>query len=394
MEQTNEKQGLHILLVLTGGTIGTMADEDGTRRLATEDGMGEPMILTMLRERAPELTLHAKVRVPYQVLSEHVTPAHLKKLADCLREEDLTGNDGVLITHGSDTLAFTAAFLGELMKGCPVPVFLLAAQRPLHDPESNGTENALAAVQLMGARRQQGDAADPEAICVAYRNSDGVMYLHRAEELKQCQPGTDDFYSEGMQAVRMEGGSYRWPEEPAAGGEPDALDEPDVVEDPTAGGEPAAVEDPSAAEDPAAADGQEGMAGTGDYVREGTGGSRKETPVPQQTPQWKVPEFCPEPDVLLLHPYVGIRYDCISLAGIRAVVHTLYHSSTAPKELTGFLDHCREAGVKCYILPCEPADCHYETTAELLEHGAIPIHGMTEESAYMKLLMGRMDPAE
>ena len=358
MEQTNEKQGLHILLVLTGGTIGTMADEDGTRRLATEDGTGEPMILTMLRVRAPELTIHAKVRVPYQVLSEHMTPAHLKKLADCLREEDLTGYDGVLITHGSDTLAFTAAFLGELMKGCPVPVFLLAAQRPLHDPESNGTENALAAVQLMGARRQQGDAADPEAICVAYRNSDGVMYLHRAEELKQCQPGTDDFYSEGMQAVRMEGGSYRWPEEPAA------------------------------------ADGQEGTIGTGDYVREGTGGSRKEAPVPQQTPRWKVPEFCPEPEVLLLHPYVGIRYDCISLTGIRAVVHTLYHSSTAPKELTGFLDRCREAGVKCYILPCKPADCHYETTAELLERGAIPIHGMTEESAYMKLLMGRMDPAE
>ena len=370
MEQTNEKQGLHILLVLTGGTIGTMADEDGTRRLATEDGTGEPMILTMLRVRAPELTIHAKVRVPYQVLSEHMTPAHLTKLADCLREEDLTGYDGVLITHGSDTLAFTAAFLGELMKGCPVPVFLLAAQRPLHDPESNGTENALAAVQLMDARRMQGVAADPEAICVAYRNSDGVMYLHRAEELKQCQPGTDDFYSEGMQAVRMEGGSYRWPEDPAA------------------------VEDPTAAEDPVAADGQEGLAGTGDYVREGTGGSRKEAPVPQQTPRWKVPEFCPEPEVLLLHPYVGIRYDCISLTGIRAVVHTLYHSSTAPKELTGFLDRCREEGVKCYILPCEPADCHYETTAELLEHGAIPIHGMTEESAYMKLLMGRMDPAE
>ena len=89
----------------------------------------------------------------------------------------------------------------------------------------------------------------------------------------------------------------------------------------------------------------------------------------------------------MLHPYVGIRYDCISLKGVRAVLHTLYHSSTAPKELAGFLDHCKEAGVPCYILPCDPENYHYDTTAELLTHGAIPLSGMTEERAYMRLLL-------
>ena len=69
------------------------------------------------------------------------------------------------------------------------------------------------------------------------------------------------------------------------------------------------------------------------------------------------------------------------------MVHTLYHASTAPKELVGFLDRCREAGVVCYILPCEPENCHYETTRELILHGAIPVSGMTEERAYIRLMM-------
>ena len=35
-------------------------------------------------------------------------------------------------------------------------------------------------------------------VYITYRNSDGVMYLHRGRELRQCAPGTDDFFSEGM----------------------------------------------------------------------------------------------------------------------------------------------------------------------------------------------------
>jgi beta-glucosidase len=102
---------------------------------------------------------------------------------------------------------------------------------------------------------------------------------------------------------------------------------------------------------------------------------------------WQVPEVNLTPDVLLIHPYVGIRYDSISLSGIRAVLHTLYHSSTAPKELTGFLNRCKAEGVTCYILPCDAKAYHYETTTELLRGGAIPLSGMTEERAYMCLLM-------
>ena len=320
----------HILLILTGGTIGTCQEEDGKRRIVGTDPDGEPMLIRALRERRPECRLQVTTRVPYQVLSEHMTLSHMEKLAELLREEELSRYDAVFITHGSDTLAYTAAFLGELMRGCPVPVFLLAAQRPISDPESNGVENTLAALRMIEryGRRIPAEEADSEAapVYIAYRNTDGHMYLHKGEELRQCEPGSDDFFSHGMQRIDW----YR---------EPDEEREELAVE---------AVQD------------------------------------------WKVPAVTLRPDVLLLHPYVGIRYDCISLSGIRVVVHTLYHSSTAPKELTEFLDRCREEGVNCYILPCDPEDYHYETTAELLKHGAIPISGMSVESAYFRVLMGML----
>ena len=329
--QDNTKNELRILMILTGGTIGTVSDPDGKRRITSAGEEAEPMLLTALRKEVPDYTLKVTVRIPYQVLSEHMKTGHFMALAECLRKEELTGYDGVFITHGSDTLAFTAAFLGGLLKNCPVPVFLLAAQRPIEDPESNGVANAAAAVRLLA----EGTFSARGNVIVPYRNSDDVMYLHRASGLRQCQPGTDDFFSADMRPMDRAAGMEQ--KEPAEFPETGKKESPE---------------------------------------RETT---ERDVPI--------VPEIRISPDVLLIHPYVGIRYDCISLEGIRGVLHTLYHSSTAPKELVGFLDRCREADVPCYILPCDPEDYHYETTAELLQHGAIPVSGMTEETAYIRLLM-------
>ena len=259
---TDGKDDLKLLFISTGGTIGTMVAGDGKRRLAEEGSGAEPMLLKTLRSRYPELKFRAEVRLPYQVLSEHMTTAYLEKLAAALRAEELSSYDGLLITHGSDTLAFTAAFLGELLQGCPVPVFLLATQLPIEDPGSNGIENTRAAMELLKSGKAGGGTAP---VYVAYRNSDGVMYLHHAGELRQCAPGTDDFFSAGMQGLEQGELGYLWPE---------AFDEPD------------------------------------------DGADRS---------LWQVPPVHFSGDVLLLHPYVGLPYDRISLSGIGKVLHTLYH---------------------------------------------------------------------
>jgi len=52
-----------------------------------------------------------------------------------------TGLDAVVVSHGSDTLAWTAAALSYALKGIPRPVVLFGADKALEDEASNGPDN-------------------------------------------------------------------------------------------------------------------------------------------------------------------------------------------------------------------------------------------------------------
>lgn len=49
--------------------------------------------------------------------------------------------DGVVLTHGTDTMAYTAAALSFLLQGIPIPVVLTGAQLPITHPLSDATDN-------------------------------------------------------------------------------------------------------------------------------------------------------------------------------------------------------------------------------------------------------------
>jgi L-asparaginase len=59
-----------------------------------------------------------------------MTPAHWLEIAACIREH-YGCYDGFVITHGTDTMAYTAAALSYLIQGSPKPIVLTGAQRPI-----------------------------------------------------------------------------------------------------------------------------------------------------------------------------------------------------------------------------------------------------------------------
>ena len=61
--------------------------------------------------------------------STNMTPAHWLEIAACIREH-YGCYDGFVITHGTDTMAYTAAALSYLIQGSPKPIVLTGAQRP------------------------------------------------------------------------------------------------------------------------------------------------------------------------------------------------------------------------------------------------------------------------
>ena len=57
-------------------------------------------------------------------------PEHWLDMVRCIRE-NYDRYDGFVITHGTDTMAYTAAGLSYLIQGSPKPVILTGAQKPI-----------------------------------------------------------------------------------------------------------------------------------------------------------------------------------------------------------------------------------------------------------------------
>ena len=102
--------------------------------------------------------------------------------------------------------------------------------------------------------------------------------------------------------------------------------------------------------------------------------------------------------VLNIRPYVGIRYDAYRVENFRAVLHGTYHSGTACVSADGsasilyLLDRCANAGTELYLSPAWNQGELYESVPVMLSHSRngrrmIPLHGMTEETAYCKLIL-------
>ena len=102
------------------------------------------------------------------------------------------------------------------------------------------------------------------------------------------------------------------------------------------------------------------------------------------------------PEVLLIRPYNGLRYDRVSLDGAAAVVHGTYHSETAnsvrfsPYGMQTLIDRCRAAEIPCYLAPCRVAEQSYGSGFDLVQEGAIPLEGMTLPFAYGAVWVSRL----
>lgn len=100
-----------------------------------------------VRERVPELTklAHLEFEVFSNIDSCEMQPELWTQLAHRLAER-LPDFDGVVVTHGTDTLAETASALSFMLPGLKKPVVLTGAQRPLGEIRSDARLNLIDAV--------------------------------------------------------------------------------------------------------------------------------------------------------------------------------------------------------------------------------------------------------
>ena len=140
---------MKILLIMTGGTICSFENERGERAADTE--RAEAYIVNNFKngDSVYRDDVQFDVKSPLNILSENMTVTSWNTLVTNMKKYKYDEYDGVIILHGTDTLAYTSALLSLLMSGADVPVFLVSSQLPIYMEEANGNENFKTAVELI-----------------------------------------------------------------------------------------------------------------------------------------------------------------------------------------------------------------------------------------------------
>lgn len=113
----------NILMIGTGGTIASEM---------TPSGLTPELNSTQLLSFVPRIgeMCHVDCVQLYSLDSTNIRPAHWLGVAGAVRE-NYDRYDGFVISHGTDTMAYTAAALSYLIQGSPKPIVLTGAQKPI-----------------------------------------------------------------------------------------------------------------------------------------------------------------------------------------------------------------------------------------------------------------------
>ena len=137
----------NIAILHTGGTIAGRVDY---RTGAIVSSFSAEDLLTMF----PELSELANFRTKLvtNLFSEDLRFVHVSKIAKAVEKEikeDKGGLRGIIIPHGTDTLAYTAAGLEFIFENLPVPVILVGAQRSSDRGSSDAAMNLICAAHFI-----------------------------------------------------------------------------------------------------------------------------------------------------------------------------------------------------------------------------------------------------
>ena len=130
-----------IALISTGGTIASKIDY-------RTGGVKSALSAAELYESVPELAGYAIIEpeVLLNEYSENLNPKHwgiiARKILEKLRTKKYRG---IIISHGTDTMHYTASALSFALQNIPIPIVLVGAQRSSDRPSSDAALNLISA---------------------------------------------------------------------------------------------------------------------------------------------------------------------------------------------------------------------------------------------------------
>lgn len=128
-----------LLILHTGGTIAMAKNKSG----ALAPGVNNPL---MAYNDLLKGDYQLKIEEMFNLPSPHMTPTQMLQLKERIEEAIAAGVDGVVITHGTDTLEETAYFL-DLTLPNTIPIVVTGAMRSSDEIGSDGLYNLISALK-------------------------------------------------------------------------------------------------------------------------------------------------------------------------------------------------------------------------------------------------------
>ena len=168
---------MKLLAILTGGTIGSSF----CKEFISLDKNSKNQLL--------EGYEHLKIDTysPYTILSEQLTGDYLNTLIKCVATKLQEDYDGIIITHGTDTLQYSASALSCVFDGAKIPLVLVSSNYVLQDPRANGKDNFKYAIEFI--KEKIG------GVFVSYRNAGENPEIHQGNMLLPHEIYSDDVKS-------------------------------------------------------------------------------------------------------------------------------------------------------------------------------------------------------
>jgi L-asparaginase len=140
----SETPKARLLVLFCGGTLVMEEDERGSLRTPALDRAIENLL--NMETRLDEL---ADIEVAYidNIDSSNIRPGHWDRVASVIGE-NYEEHDGFVVTHGTDTMAYTASALSFVLRGLGKPVVFTGAQIPGTRIESDARRNFVNAVRV------------------------------------------------------------------------------------------------------------------------------------------------------------------------------------------------------------------------------------------------------
>ena len=313
---------MNILTVFTGGTIGSTVSKG---RINT-DAKQCYKLLDLFKQSYPDSNnLQFKTIQPVQILSENLFPSVWEILIKAIEAENISDFDGIIVTHGTDTLAFTAAALSLYFHSIKIPLLLVSSDYPLDHPQANGLINFNCAVEFIKQRNELG-------VFVPYKNKNADTLVHLGSRIASSLQLSGDFISVQSKAFLRFDGTFH---------------QQNVLVSTTTSNEHSQL--------------------TPDFSTR--------TLLIKPYPGLDYSHFSLDQVDAVLHDLYHSGTAC-SIADWGE-----NHS------LLQFIKKCCQMNIDLYMAPAIKTDDAYESTKTLLEQGAKMIWNMSLESAYTKLLL-------